>query len=431
MSRRWIHFITTHPDVPPFTNIKWSVEGWQLAINYLDRCLPETGCNLFMNIVESQDIQMALDACDAASQTLDQHAGRLKVHISVSKSKTYSWQAAGVYQLAELASRWARGVESACITFDVGPKSLPLMWPKPRSDQGPARLIIITGVDTVNDLLTSIIPRNSDMNSLCIITASQKKTILASIHLPDGLTTDELRVPEGMLTRLTGLCNAPNIIDLYLEVAPDAYLVKRLQQAYIGPNTMINAGLFEQPPQERRIRRIRYKEPADVIPAYRWRTRRLDLHGCEAQRVHCDAVVVATSHRGPNSWPAMTGTDHLLVAQTFVDVPDYVEEALQDACQANPTAHAWQTVDYTGTKTTVFKNNAMPHGMAPLMDLVMALGIADGDNGERAKASVEATMDALAAAGLQSSTETQYKVLKQIAFGLAGAVRTMADIGLG
>jgi len=280
----------------------------------------------------------------------------------------------------------------------------------------------------LNLLLDTLIQTPLALKHLDVRTTDGDK---CDVRLPPGLfDLRHLTLSSDLTTAVTATVTVPPMRLKLLKVpasrrhynTPPAIVHARAQ----GPDTTIVGNEFQlAATAPGRVSVIRCTGSDSVAPGQAWRTRLLDTRTTEATDIYCDAVVVLEKHL--DSAPVVTGAKGLLVVRReYTDAGDILA-VLRAARDRYPEAQAVQaappTSEWAAAPTTVFLGDRVPKSLAAMTDLVLALGIANGDNGAAVLAEIAETRP-------QHFANAFHSPLVAMARAAAGKVMSMAEAGL-
>jgi len=324
-------------------------------------------------------------------------------------------------------SEWARAQVNNAV--DTVLRLLDAPWDSNDPSSGHLTLTevaVVTPLAYISDATATLVSRNPGaITSLVACSSDIERAIHESpLLLPEGLTSlERVKISELDTACLAGVSRPLRHLEVRDEWRVPIDRVPRLPIACIDCHTVLKGKRFMQPDATYRLRCIESVWPAFQPSRMGWRARLLDVESEVFQcTLHCDAIVIRK--KKCYLLPTLTGAPGLLVARVVEDdpvlsPPKPIIEALRTAY---PQAMAFQVEYASGLVVAAFADDRMPARLAPLVHLVVALGIASGDDGAKVKAEVRLLVQLFAASGARCIHQGYCMALKHLVWLHAGHV---------
>jgi len=253
-----------------------------------------------------------------------------------------------------------------------------------------------------------------------------------TLKLPAGLSgLESVELKESDLACLAGMSYPLKRLGVDIDFVRNVTYLPSIPLACVDRHTTLTGERFLQPNLPHRVRCIQLDAGVGGPEVLGWRARLLDVAEGALADVHCDAVVLRKKHMYPLL--NLLGAPGLLVVRVVRNevTPEPIQHIVGTLRVMYPQALALQVEYPDGHTDTAFADDCMPKALAPLMDLAVALGIANGDDGAAVKADVKLLNQAFAANGARYLLEGRYTALKQLVLLHAGRVISMTNLGIG
>jgi len=302
---------------------------------------------------------------------------------------------------------------------------------------GLADLNVIAPAEALSQLMGVVVLKPEALQQLSIAkrrSAANDDDVFVWLPAP-ATNLHRLNIDVRLLAGLRGLTKPLGLLGIKYDWNANIPTAVSIPEGCLGPQTRVElANPTSMPLTDKRVGVIEYTGEDDVTPECGWRARCLDLTGVRlslngggggvAVSIHCDATVLVYVN-SPSHMIRVHAPRLLVVREhTYRGYQDQHgrQGALARAWAIAPTAQAVQIELGNGNIATVFRDDRLPETLAGLADLAIALGIANGNNGDRAKAKLWAVVRDMSRLALYNVPGFKEAMVRQIIYDEAGMV---------